>query len=138
MEAAGVEPDDLPMISISYMPFDPPPTYLKPPETPVNNLNLPIKNYYTTQDLCKVLNIKPGKYPEAKKVGGKRRFTIEQVREILQIRYHGLIQRRERTKPYWDDAIECSTISSSPRLSTHASASTSTGSGSIGSPIKKS
>lgn len=34
------------------------------------------------------------------KIGGKRRFTIEQVREILIKDHLGLIQRRERTKPY--------------------------------------
>jgi hypothetical protein len=73
------------------------PPYLKTtksPETPVNELGLPVKEYYTTQDLCKVLNIKPdtfrhrlrtGKYPEAPKVGGKHRFSENQVSGILKI-----------------------------------------------------
>ena len=52
-----------------------------------------LKEYCTTADLCKVLNIKPdtfryrirtGKYPEAKKVGGKRRFTEMEIQEILE------------------------------------------------------
>lgn len=70
------------------------PSYLKPPKTALNDLGLPVKDYYITSDLCKVLRLLPdtfryrirtGKYPEALKVGGKRRFTIEQVREIIKI-----------------------------------------------------
>jgi len=38
------------------IPVNPP--YLKSPEPVLNDLGLPIKEYYTTKDLCKVLNIK--------------------------------------------------------------------------------
>jgi predicted site-specific integrase-resolvase len=52
------------------------------------------KNYYTTKDSCKVLNIKPdtfryrlrkGYYLEPRKVGSKRRFSETNIREIVQI-----------------------------------------------------
>lgn len=73
------------------IPVNPP--YLKSPEPAINDLGLQVKDYYTTADLCKVLNLKPdtfryrirtGKYPEAKKVGGKRRFTVMEIQEILE------------------------------------------------------
>jgi len=60
------------------------PAYLKPPEPATNDLGLPVKDYYITADLCKVLRLLPdtfryrirtGKYPESRKIGGKRRFT---------------------------------------------------------------
>lgn len=70
------------------------PPYLKPPEAPINDLGLPVKEYCTTQDLCKVLNIKPdtlryrfrkGYYPEPKRVGGKRQFTEAELKDIINI-----------------------------------------------------
>ena len=75
------------------IPVDPP--YLKQPETPENDLRLPYKDYYTAKDICKVLRIKPdtfrdrlskGHYPEPKaRVGGKRRFTETEIREMAKI-----------------------------------------------------
>jgi len=68
------------------------PPYLKPPEAPLIDLGLPIKPNYTTQDICSILKIHPdtfryrlrrGHDPESEKVGGKRRFTIDQIKEIL-------------------------------------------------------
>jgi hypothetical protein len=35
------------------------PPYFKEPELPKNDLGLPNKPYYTTQDVCKVLGLKP-------------------------------------------------------------------------------
>ena len=46
-----------PYINTNYLKIPVNPPYLKPPEPAINNLGLPIKEYYTTQDLCKVLNI---------------------------------------------------------------------------------
>lgn len=91
MAADTQNTDPLNLIRSLKIPVNPP--YLKPPKSVLNDLNLPIKNYYTTQDLCKVLNIKPntfryrirtGNYPEPKKVGGKRRFTEMEIQEILE------------------------------------------------------
>jgi hypothetical protein len=74
------------------IPVDPP--YLKSHEPAINDLGLPIKNYYTTADLCKVLNIKPdtfryriraGFYPEARKIAGKRIFTEKQIKELIEL-----------------------------------------------------
>ena len=74
------------------VPVNPP--YLKPPEAPINDLGLPKKEYYTTGDLSKVLNIKPdtlryrfrkGYYPEPKRVGGKRQFTEAELKDIINI-----------------------------------------------------
>lgn len=74
------------------IPVNPP--FLKPPEPVLNALGLPIRDYYTTQDVCKLLKIKPDTfrnrlerryYPEPKKVGGKRRFSEMEIREMLKI-----------------------------------------------------
>jgi predicted site-specific integrase-resolvase len=52
------------------------------------------KKPYTTADVCQVLGIHPdtfryrlrhGRYPEPVKVGGMRKFTEEQIRDILKI-----------------------------------------------------
>ena len=84
--------------SSNYLPFlripvNPP--YLRTYKPLINDLGLPEKEYYTTQDICKILNLLPdtfryrlrtGKYPEPKKkAGDKRRFTIEEVKEIVRI-----------------------------------------------------
>ena len=70
------------------------PPYLKLPKTPVNNLSLPVKDYYMTGDVCKVLGIKPdtfreriykGFYPEYQKIGVKRIFTLEQIMKLVEI-----------------------------------------------------
>jgi DNA-binding transcriptional MerR regulator len=56
---------------------------------------LPKKEFNTTADICKILNLLPdtlryrlrtGKYPEPqRKAGDKRRFTIDEVREIAKM-----------------------------------------------------
>ena len=74
------------------IPVNPP--YLGPPKTALNEFNIPKRNYYTTQDVCKVLGIKPDTfryrlrkkyYPEPIKVNEKRRFTVQNIREIVKI-----------------------------------------------------
>ena len=75
------------------IPVNPP--YLKTYKPPINDLGLPEKEYFTTWDICKILNLLPdtfryrlriGKYPEPKqKAGGKRMFTIDEVKEIARI-----------------------------------------------------
>jgi len=53
-----------------------------------------MKEYYTTGDICAVLNMKSdtfrariraGVYPEVTKVGGRRRFSETETREIINI-----------------------------------------------------
>ena len=72
------------------------PSYKKVPELRLNDLGLPEKEYYTTQDICKVLGIIPdtfryrlrrGIYPEVKKVGGKRCFSLQEARQIVKIQF---------------------------------------------------
>ncbi len=84
------------------IPVDPP--YLKIAEKPINNLGLPVKQYYTTGDICKVLAVKPdtfrarlrvAKYPEPIRVAGKRRFSEEEVRNIIQTTAKLKGQRKE-------------------------------------------
>ena len=78
--------------SSKYLPFlripvNPP--YLRTLRPPINELGLPDKPYYMTQDVCKVLKILPdtfrqriyrGYYPEFEKIGVKRIFTLEQIK----------------------------------------------------------
>jgi hypothetical protein len=70
------------------------PPYLRKPKPIINDLGLAKKDYYTTKDVCKVLNLKPatfryrmkaGKYSEPARSGGKRRFTEEEIGEIAKI-----------------------------------------------------
>jgi hypothetical protein len=70
------------------------PPYLKELNQPLNELGLTIKNYYTTKDLCKVLNINPdtlrsrfrrGYYVEPVRKNGKRVLTLQEVKEIVGI-----------------------------------------------------
>ena len=74
------------------IPVNPP--YLKMPKPAINDLGLPKKDYYTTKDVCKVLGIKQdtfkyrikvGYYPETIRVGGKRRFTTEQITDLIDL-----------------------------------------------------
>ena len=84
------------------IPVNPP--YLKSYKPPINDLGLPEREYYTTADICKVLNLLPdtfryrlraGRYPEPKtKAGNKRRFTIDEVREIVRIESQSLKEGR--------------------------------------------
>ena len=72
-----------------------PEPYLKIPEPELNELGLRDKEFYTTGDLCRLLDLHPdtfryrlssGIYPEAEnRSGDKRRFTYEEVREIVRI-----------------------------------------------------
>ena len=84
------------------------PPYLRALETPVNDLGLPEKDYYTTADVCKLLGISPdtfryrmkqGYYPDVERVGGKRRFNEEEIREIIQ---------RDKTAPLKRELITVS------------------------------
>jgi len=83
-----------PLFSIRF-PIDPP--YSKIILPPLNDLGLPQKELYTTADVCQVLGISPdnfrhrmlaGHYPEPGRIRDKRRFTEEQVREIMRIDEH--------------------------------------------------
>jgi len=67
---------------------------LKHPDPILNDLGLPVKPYYFTQDVCKIINILPdtfrqriyrGYYPEYEKIGVKRIFTLEQIKELIRI-----------------------------------------------------
>jgi len=70
------------------------PPYSKIIQPLKNDLGLPVKELYTTSDVCQVLGMHPdtfryrlrnGWYPEPGRVGDKRRFTEEQIRDILKI-----------------------------------------------------
>lgn len=72
-----------------------PEPYLKHPEAELNDLGLPDKEFYTTGNLCGLLNLHPdtfryrlrkGIYPEPeKRAGDKRRFSYEEVLEMVKI-----------------------------------------------------
>ena len=79
----------LPLLRI---PVNPP--YLSHPDPVFNEFGLPDKPYYMTQDVCKVLKVLPdafrqriyrGYYPEFEKIGVKRIFTLEQIKELIRI-----------------------------------------------------
>lgn len=83
-----------PHIHLNYLKIPVNPPYLKPPETALNDLGLPKKDYYTTQDLCKFLSIRPdtfrqriyrGHYPEFPKINGKRKYTLENIKELIEL-----------------------------------------------------
>jgi hypothetical protein len=74
------------------IPVNPP--YLKHPNPVLNELGLEQKDYYMTCDVCKVLKIKPDTfrqriyrayYPEYQKIGVKRIFTLDQIKELIRI-----------------------------------------------------
>ena len=67
------------------------PSYLKAVEPTINEFGPPKKEYYTTADVCIVLGILPdifrerinhGHYPEYKRNGIKRIFTLGQTNEV--------------------------------------------------------
>jgi hypothetical protein len=71
-----------------------PKPYLKEPKQPKNEFGLPEKPYYYTRDVCKILNILPdtfrqriyrGYYPEYRKIGVKRVYTLDQIKELIKI-----------------------------------------------------
>ena len=79
----------LPLLKI---PVNPP--YLKTYKPPINELGLEQKDYYMTCDACKVLKIKPdtfrqriyrGYYTEYEKIGMKRIYTPDQIKELIRI-----------------------------------------------------
>lgn len=67
----------------------------KESESEPNDLGLPEKEFYTTKEVCGVLDLHPdtfryrlrkGIYPEPKNwAGDKRRFTYDEVAEIVRI-----------------------------------------------------
>ena len=67
---------------------------MKLPEPPLNEFGLLEKPYYMTADVCKVLGIRSdtfrqriykGYYPEYQKIGVKRIFTLDQIKEFIEI-----------------------------------------------------
>ena len=79
-------------LNYQHIPENPP--YLEPLESPKSDLGLLNKPYYFTRDVCKVLNIKPDTfrariyadhYPEYGKIGVKRIFTLDQIKELITI-----------------------------------------------------
>jgi len=79
----------------SFLEVTLPEPYLKIPEPEMNDLGLPDKGFYTTGDLCRLLDLHPdtfryrlrsGIYPEARnRSGDKRRFAYEEARQIIEI-----------------------------------------------------
>ena len=71
------------------------PPYFKPLESELNDLGLPDKEFYTTKEVCGVLDLHPdtfryrvrkGIYPEPKnRAGDKRRFTYEESRRLFEL-----------------------------------------------------
>jgi hypothetical protein len=83
--------------SLTFLDIPVNPPYLKHPDPILNDLGLPVKPYYFTQDVCKILNILPdtfrqriyrGYYPEYEKIGVKRIYTLEQIKELVKITEH--------------------------------------------------
>lgn len=64
-------------------------------EPKLNELGLPIKEFYTTRDVCQVLDLHPDTlryrlrkkiYPEPQNMAGdKRRFTMDEIKELIRI-----------------------------------------------------
>jgi hypothetical protein len=89
------------------IPVNPPYSKLQKPR--INHLALPIRLYYTSQDLCKVLGIKPDTfryrlrqryYPDAVlRVGGRRRFMESEIRELIKITEEFLKKGLFKTQP---------------------------------------
>ena len=82
----------LPLLKI---PVNPP--YLRHTEPILNDFGFEQKDYYMTCDVCKVLKIKPdtfrqriyrGYYPEFDKIGPKRIFTLDQIKDLIRITQH--------------------------------------------------
>ena len=71
--------------------------YFKELKPALNELGLPERPYYITQDVCKVLKILPDAfrqriyrehYPEFEKIGVKRIFTLDQIKDLIRITKH--------------------------------------------------
>jgi len=76
-------------LSHLYIPVDPP--YFKKPKPELSEFGLPVKEYYTTGEVCKILGLKPdafrarvrsGYYPEPNRIGQLRRFTLDEIKMI--------------------------------------------------------
>ena len=76
--------------------------YLRTPPTSLNLLGIPDKPHYRTADACALLGIKPelfryrlytGKYPEVKRDGKGRLFSLEDLNILM-----GLSQQRRRDR----------------------------------------
>jgi len=72
--------------------IDPP--YIKHPKVFINDLGLPDKKYYKTQDVCQILGvsgetfrarIRHGHYPEMPQIGGKRFYTYNDIKKLKMI-----------------------------------------------------
>lgn len=77
-------------LSYLYIPIDPP--YFKEPTIRSNELGLPIRDHYTSGDICELLVLNPdtfwarlrtGYYPEPTRLGQKRIFTLKEVEKII-------------------------------------------------------
>lgn len=78
-------------VSLLTVPIIPP--YQKIPEKSRNSIGLQKKSYFTTGDVSKVLKVSPdtiryrfrkGYYTEVTKVGGKRRFSENEIVELIE------------------------------------------------------
>ena len=70
------------------------PPYIKHPKIFLNDLGLPEKEYYRTQDVCKVLGVSGetfrarihhGHYPEMPQNGGRRFYTYNDIKKLKMI-----------------------------------------------------
>jgi len=75
-----------------FIPISPP--YFKEPDPELNEFGLPVKDYYTTGDVCSILCLKPdsfrarirsGYYPEPIRVGHARKFNLDEIKTILEL-----------------------------------------------------
>jgi len=79
-------------LSYWFIPISPP--YFKEPSPHLNELGLPVKDYYSTGDVCKILGLKPdtfrarlrsGYYPEPTHLKHVRKYNLEEIRNIVQL-----------------------------------------------------
>jgi hypothetical protein len=84
--------------------------YRKDPPQKLNKYGIPEKTRYRTADICQFLGISPdlfrwriisGKYPEVKKDGRGRIFTLEDIEMLAKIRPELDQQKVEATKRRW-------------------------------------
>ena len=77
------------------------PPFIRKKHIPLNEYGLPIKKYYTTGDICKVLTLDPdtfrariraGFYTEPLRLGDKRRFSKNELINIINVSNHLIIK----------------------------------------------